>query len=307
MIRKSIFWLLILSFLLTIIESNTTITYLQYGTSLFIYNIFPTLFPTLIITDIIIKYNLANFLIPYLSKITKIIYKIEGYPSLIIFLSLLTGTPGNAKLISSAYQDNYINKDTANKLINITHTFNPMLCITTFGLLFFNDVGFGIMLFLTMIITNIIIARFIQFDNNIIKKPDIIQQQVPNNIMVPNNIISQIILSNFKILIIILGIIIISTIIIGFISLLPINLNNYLGLIEFTTGVKIVSISNIPAFHKYLLTVIFLNFGSLSIIMQNISIMNNIIDKKSYIQIRIIASIISIIIFIILFFTLNWS
>jgi len=292
MLRKSLFWLLMLSFIITLIEANTVITYLEYGSALFLYNIFPTLFPILLITDMIIKYNLADFLIPKLSQITKLIYKVTGYPSLIIFLSLLTGTPGNAKLISNAYEDHYISKDTANKLLWITHSFNPMFLITTIGLMYFNNTRFGIILLITAILTNIVIARFINIDHQ-----DINLSQIKHH-----HSFNDIILSNFKTLIQVAGIIMIATIFLGFISLLPINLTNFIGLIEMTTGIKVISTTNLPNLYQYLLSVIFISFGSFSIIAQNISIMGDIVDKKSYIQVRIIASMISIIIFISLYY-----
>ena len=292
MLKKSIFWLLMLSFTLTLMESNTVITYLEYGLTLFLYSIFPTLFPILLITDLIIKYNLANFLIPWLSKITKLLYKVEGYPALIIFLSLLTGTPGNAKLISNAYLDKHISKDTVNKLLWVTHSFNPMFLIATVGVIYFNNITFGITLLCTGILTNIVIARFIKIDH----KPTYLNQI--NNI---HHSFNDIILSNFKTLILVAGIVIIATIFLGFITLLPFNLTTFIGLIEVTTGSKIISVSSLPNLYQYLLTVIFFSFGSFSIIAQNISIMGKIIDKKSYIQIRIIASMISLIIFLIFY------
>ena len=170
---------------------------------LFFFSVFPSLFLMLICSEIIINYELANGFLPIIEFITKP-YKIKGYASLIFFLSIFTGTPGNSKLIGSALKKQQINQDQAEQLLCISSFFNPLFVINTIGFKLFNNQNIGIILFISMFIINLIIALFF-------KKTNYQYQPIKHSKITFNDII----ISSLKTLSIIFVIIFISSIILN--------------------------------------------------------------------------------------------
>lgn len=241
---------------------------------LFIFSVFPSLFLMMILTDIIINYRLADNILPIIEFITKP-FKISGYSSVIWFLSIFAGSPGNAKMITTALNQNLIAIKEAEKLINITNFFNPLFIINTIGFNFFNNQLIGISLWTSMIIVNLLIASFYK-------------KRTTSTIKLsfkPINLY-QIVINAVKTLIIIFTLIFISTCLINLLNSFNIN-HQLLSIIEITNGMYYLGLNH--DIKKIILAIILINNGSLSIILQNIMILQSTnINLKPYIIIKLV-------------------
>jgi len=277
---KNILVIVILLFLLILYFINSKYiiyNFLDY-TKLFYTKLFPTSFIFFLFSSILIDYRLLQML-PI------------NITSLYVFLlSIISGFPSGSKYTKELLDKNIININEAKSILLFSHFPNPLFVLTII-----NDKVICTKLLLSIILSNFIIFLFTKKNKN-----PIINNTYPSSF---SNSLTKAILSSFKTILLIYGISIffylISLIITKYISF-----NSYFyvlicGIFDLTKGVFSTSIIN-NTFIRILFILIFISFGSISIHMQVKSILNNSILYKSFIKGRIIGTILSFIILIIL-------
>lgn len=268
-------------------------------------NIFPTLFPFLIISHIICEYGYELILKEFFLKISKI-FKASKYSSYVFAVSLISPPPTSAIYIKNLYIENKISKDEANKMLTFTYFASPIFILGTVSITFLNCTEIGLKILFIHIISNIIVGFIFRnykrtsfndnFNSNCFK--EFIKYQKDKKII---KIITTSIKKSLDTILLVLGsitfIYIISNIITPFIhnDLLKAIIN---GILEVTNGIKSVSLLNISLKYKGLLSIMMLSFGGISIHIQIISILEDTdISYFPFLLARIIHSIISGIIF----------
>lgn len=258
-----------------LVNSNNLVSIFFQTLNLCIKNLFPSIFIFFTITDILNNYNFPYYLSKILGNITEKIYKIPKISSYIIFMSLTSGFPGNAKLIKEQLDNKTIDAYSATKILTMTHFSNPLFIIYTIGNNFFHDNHVGIIILIAHFITNFILGFIFR---NIYKceKKDYLRNPNPSLSFI--NLLQKSFYNTTKILINVFGIII-------FLALITTTLNNYLnlrpfsnvifnGLIEITTGLNYLSLLNIEKTKAIALATFFISFGGFSIHLQTMSILN---------------------------------
>lgn len=123
-------------------------------------NLFPSIFPVLILCDLIVSFNVFEFLIKSGGNIFQKLFRINKYGLLVFIVSLLCGTPSNMSLAYNLYKKNLLNEDDINKLIPLCLFFNPIFVIS------FTNIKVYAILFISTIITGLL---FRGKNNNIIE------------------------------------------------------------------------------------------------------------------------------------------
>lgn len=122
------------------------------GYTLFLSKVFITSFPFFFLSKLFIelpKNKSNNFIKNIFCKIYK-----TSYVSFDIFmLSILSGYPTNAKLISDYYTKGYISKNEAKKILSFTSTSGPLFIIGTLGSIILDNVKVGYILYIAHIIS----------------------------------------------------------------------------------------------------------------------------------------------------------
>lgn len=300
--------IIIFIFLFEIFDhSNIIINTIYKSTSIWFYNIVPTILPIYIIVDLLINYNTIEYLSNIFGKFMEKFFKLKKETSFVFLLSIISGFPSNSKYIKSLLDDNIINNKEANKLLMFTHFSNPLFIIETIGVTFLNNKRIGILILVVHYLTNLIIG-FINRNYYVNLKVQKVQSKKNRTSFI--NSLTNSIYNTIKILFLLYGIITIFMIITTIIKEnIPINnnINSYLcGLLEMTQGIYYVSSLNIPISIKASIMTFFISFGGISIHMQVFSILNNYkLNYLDYFLARIIHALISSsIIFFILFFEL---
>lgn len=253
------FGILIL-FLLFIIHNNDIIYGSLYALNIWSNKLFPILFPTFIICDLILSTNLINIITKKFGNIFSKIFNTSPYGLYIFLISLLTGTPSNAKNIKYLYDNNLIDCTDISRLLTMTYFFNP------FFILKYTNIKILLIFWISNIITALLFRNYFSM-----KSYKIISVKYNYNF---NDSIS----NNLNILFNILGVL---SIIMAFIYALPIN-NIYLkvllsGLLEITTGLEF----NKLYINSSYFILLFLNLGGLSILLQIKSILKDtLLDYK---------------------------
>ena len=257
-----------------LIDSNNLITVFFNTINLCINNLLPSIFIFFLITDILNNYNFPYYLSKIFGNIFSKIYKLPKESSYILFMSVTSGIPSNAKLIKEQLDNKIISSYEADRLLTMTHFSNPLFIIYTVGNNFFHDKKIGFIILLAHFITNFIVGllfRNIYKTNN---KTDYILKE-PKKFIV---LLKDSFINTSKILINVFGIII-------FFAIITTTLNKYLelnsfnrvlvnGLIEITTGLKELSNLSLSIKKAAIIATFFISFGGFSIHFQTMSILN---------------------------------
>lgn len=144
---------ILLSITLFVINPKTCMQSTSNGLKVWLVNVVPALFPFFILTRIIIALNQSS--VPILDKFTTKCFNTNN-AGLIYFLSLLSGYPIGAKMVSDYYQLGAIDKKSATKMFSFCSTSGPMFIIGTVGIGVFQNAKIGYILLLGHIVGSLL-------------------------------------------------------------------------------------------------------------------------------------------------------
>ena len=288
--NKSILILVTLIFVLIcfLVYVELIITNIINYTNSFFMKLFPVSFVTYLIVYMLIEYGLIQFMNRYMH--------INSCGLFLFILSFISGFPSGSKYIKLLFDKNIIDKDYANSLLCFTHFPNILFVLGTIKEII-NNSTYTYYILLSIVVSNFIILLFTK------------RRKININFTITNNSFSKIlsngIIYSIKTILLIYGTSIffylISTIIFkGFTD----NLYLYVflsGIFDLTNGVINCSLIN-NCFIKCIFILIFLSIGSISIHMQVNETIGDDLEYLYFFKGRIIGTILSILIFCLLFF-----
>jgi sporulation integral membrane protein YlbJ len=298
-------------------ESESILTSVNFSLNIFKNNIFPSLFPFFVLSDILIKCGIPEFMGNLFKNLMNKMFKISGITAFIFFMSIISGNPTNAKYTRELYLEGKINKYEATKILCFTCFSNPLFILGTVSILFLNNKDVGVLILLCHYLGNLIIGFCMRNyhpskkENNKTSLKEAIEMM--HNKRISNNksfgsIITNSIISSVNTLLLILGVITVSLVLTTILDL-NINLNSTFqsvlnGFVEMTQGLKYISLEAIPLKLKCVLTVMILSFGGLSVHMQVMSILSDTdIKYLPFLCARICHSVISS---LLMYFAFDW-
>ena len=265
---------LILIEALILFNSKIIINSVIESSKIFIFKIFPSLFPTMVIGLCLVKLNINNIIPKFIKKIFKRLFNFNDALTSIYIVSMITGTPSNSIYINEYINKGLINEKDGTSLLSCTHFINPLFVIGGVGIGVFNSSKIGFMLLIMLYISNFIKA-FLNRNNfsNISKN---ICTNKSENFM---KILISSIKSSISSLLMILGIVITFNILVSLlvnIFDLPYIFNALLnGLLEMTGGIIKLSSLDVNIYLKAFMAYYFLSFGGICIWMQTLSMLEN--------------------------------
>ncbi len=294
----TILFFLIIILLTILTNSKDVITSAIFSLEVWKNNIFPSLFPFFIISELLINYGFVNFIGKIFRNLVKKIFHLRDTCSFIIIMSILSGFPSSAKYITRLYQERIITIEEANHLITFTHFSNPLFILGTIYTLI-HDKKLCFIIMISHYFGNIIIGIIFRKEYvSITSKVNIQRKSLIN-------CLTEAINNSINTLTYILGtitiFIIFSTLIFKYIYISDLSSSILRGILELTQGVKYVSLLDVNIYFKGLLITAFLSFGGISIHMQVMGILENIKIKYSrYLLSRVLHVFISSILYIII-------
>ena len=289
--KKSIIITLTLLFILfeLLTNSNSVLSAVLFSLNIWKNNIFPSLFPFFVLSNILINYGLVEFLSEILKPLMVSFFKINPNTAFIFVMSMISGFPSSAKYTSELYNKGLINKEEASKVLTFSFFSNPLFILGTVSLIFLNSKKIGLIILLVHYLTNFIIGFIFRnyYISNIKKEKISFKKAIINmhNKRINNNktfgeILSDSIINSINTLLLILGLIAVFLILTNIINN-SLNLNNYYtsilnGILEMTGGLKSVSELDIALKQKAIIITMILSFGGISVHMQIISILSKL-------------------------------
>ncbi len=148
--RKALPLSLIICFfiLCLVINPQRYIESIFSGMLLFIKNVAPALFPFFFFTKLLTGLGMANSLGKALGRPISRLYNAPGESGYILVMSLISGYPIGAKLISDFYENGTFSVENCKKVSSFTSTSGPLFVVGTVGTLMFSSPKAGYVLFL---------------------------------------------------------------------------------------------------------------------------------------------------------------
>lgn len=254
-----------------LIKKSIIYSSIMYALKLWVNNLIPSLFPFFIISDILINYNIINYIPKNIKNICKKAFNITDNMLTILILSMFSGFPTNARVSRSLYDKGCISIDEANHILLFSHFANPIFILTTIGSFFLHNEKIGVIILISHYLSNIILGIIFRsnskYDENTINKN--INKQ--NFGIVFINAIKK----GIDTITLICGIIVIflmlSTIVVDTFNLDSYSTMIIKGLFEITIGIEALGKLNLNICYKAIIASCLVSFGGISVHVQTIS------------------------------------
>lgn len=289
------------------------------GADLFIKKVFPSLFPFLVITSIMMAYDGIGIYSRFLGKLLCKPLKLPIQCTFAVIVSLLCGYPLGAKYACDLYETGHIDFSTCERLVNIASNASPLFVIGSVGTAMLNNTYLGYMLLISNYLSCLIMGLILPA-----KSPNVsynehynIPKDVKTNI---GNVVKEGIDTSIKTSLNIGGFVILFSVIISIIKsniLFDIAVKKLslifmvnkslvegilLGTIEMTNGTYLISNSTVNIHIKLIFISFMLGFSGLSIISQVFSFTyKHNLSMKKYISRKLVQGLICSIFSILLF------
>ena len=291
--------IIIISFVIllfsVLLNKDLVFNTITYSLNIWVNILIPTMFPFFVISDILISYNITNYIPKFITNFFSFIFNTSKTCTTIFFLSLISGFPTSARNIKNYYTKGLITLEEANHILLFSHFSNPIFILSTVAVYFLNNINYGYIILVSHYLGNFIIGILIRNRTtiaikNYTKEDDICQKF--------SNTLIHSIKSSIDSLLLILGtltsFLIVSSFIINFLDLPLYQSAIVKGILEITMGLKELSLLNISDIYKVIISTMFISFGGLSVHLQIISqITNTNINYNNFLIARIYHTIIS--------------
>lgn len=268
----------IILFMLVIFNKYLILDTVNYSLDIWINSLVPVMFPVFVISDVLISFNITNYIPKFIKKSFRWLFNVSENGLSIFFLSMLSGFPSNARITAKMVSGGVISEDEAGKILAFTHFSNPMFVISTIGVIFLGNAGYGYVILLSHYLGNVIIGLFLRngtYTKHINYKANSDKSQSFSKVL------TGAIKSSIDSLLLILGtltcFLIVSSLVVNLFALSDYTSAIVKGILEMTMGLKAVSRLIIPDIYKVVISCIFISFGGLAVHMQVIS---QIVDSK---------------------------
>lgn len=287
---KSLLILMVLIILIIEIltESSSILETIDFSIGIWKNNIFPSLFPFFVLSEIAIHYGIVELLAELFKPIMHSFFKINSHAAFVFGMSLLSGFPSNAKYTKELYLNGLLTEKEATKVLTFSHFSNPLFILGTLSVLFLNNKEVGLLILICHYFTNFLIGIGVRnyYPSKTEKNKTSLKEAFYkmhnkriNNEQTFGQIITNSLVNSVNTLLLILGVISMFLVITQIIDN-NINLSNYFqallnGFIEMTQGLKYISLLDIPLKFKSTLSTMIISFGGLSVHVQVISILSD--------------------------------
>lgn len=319
---KNIFITIICSLLIVqiVLAPKLCIDSALLGINLFVTKVFPSLFPFLVITGIMIDCDGVNIYSKLLGKLLCRPLRLPIECTFVIIISIFCGYPLGAKYACDLYERKIINFGTYQRLVNIASNASPIFVIGSVGTAMLKSPYIGYFLLLCNYISCLIMAFIIPNKNSYIDYNTNIKLSFSNKNI--GNIIKDSVENAIKTCLSIGGFVIVFSVITNIIKsniffdiavkytnkILNLDKNLiealFLGIIEMTNGCYLISALSSSMYIKIIIISFFLGFSGFSIVSQVYSFTyKHSLSMKKYVLMKLIQGFVASIVAALLYKT----
>ena len=147
-----------------VIFSRSNLTAATNGLTLWATCVVPSLFPFFVITNLLSRTKVVDFVGKLLDKCMRPIFNVPGIGGFAFVMGLISGYPVGAKIVSDFRENGSITKDEGERMLAFTNNSGPLFIISSVGISLFGDTKTGLLLLSTHILScitvGIILGKF---------------------------------------------------------------------------------------------------------------------------------------------------
>ena len=147
--------ILIMMILLLVNPQEYTQSFYQ-GLMIFCISVLPSMFPFFFFTKLLTSLGLGKYLSSLFSKPCRLLFNAPDVGGYIWCMSLISGYPIGAKLVSDFYESGQINSKQAKKLVPFTSSSGPLFILGTVGVSIFNNYLLGLVVLISHILSTLV-------------------------------------------------------------------------------------------------------------------------------------------------------
>lgn len=155
--------LLLLTFAIILSSKKQFSSLTLDGIKMYFGVLLPSLFPFVFITTLLSFCGGVLKIGKLLSPITTKVFKVNGVCGYAYFMSLISGCPIGASIVSTLKSNKLISQTESERCSALCSTFSPSYLISTIGGIMFNNIKFGILLFVCHLLSSITIGLIFSF------------------------------------------------------------------------------------------------------------------------------------------------
>lgn len=259
---------------LIICNAQLSIEYAKDAMNICFEMIIPTLFPFFICSGILIYSGFCEIPARLFRSCMKPLFGINPAGSPAFILGIVSGYPLGAVTAGELYENNYISKTEAERLLSFCNNSGPLFILGSVGAAVYTNMRYGIMLYVTHILAALTVGILFRF----YKKNEFVQP--PTVMTTPKRTVGEIfniaLQNSIKNIFTVCGaIIFFSAVCRTALDMLPIDgtVRAFVtGITEFATGTVQISELTLPVAQKLVMTAFIVGFAGLSVHMQVIAI-----------------------------------
>ena len=322
-VKRNMVSILFLLFTISIlIFSNSNLTAVKSGISLWATSVVPSLFPFFVATELLMHTNVIYLIGNLLNRFMKPLFNVRGEGAFAFIMGIISGYPIGAKIATNFRKENICTKEECERLLSFTNNSGPLFIIGSVGILLYRNTMIGLLLFITHLLASLSVGFVFRFwkkdssDNNILSSNAYMHQKNRATFSNLGEILSESIVSSIKSILVIGGFVVIFSSIISILNasgithivemlLSPffdwIHIDTsfigpiFTGFFEITNGIS--TISNIACKKlsiNIIITAFLLGFGGISVLLQVLSITSKSdLSIKPYIYGKVLQGILA--------------
>lgn len=285
--------------------SKAVMESVSFSISIWIDNLFPSLFPFFIVSNLLLEYGFVDKISRWFNRIMPSVFHLPKEACFPFIISMFSGFPSGAKYTSELVKLGYITQDEGARLLTFTHYSNPLFILGFIATIIFNNFKIGIVILVAHVFTNILVGIIFRKRKKCDLNRKIINISHKKSTTFGSALRTSI-FSSLDTMCLLLGIVtiflILTTILNEIFNFNPLFKVMISGLFEMTQGIKGLAILNIPIVFKVMMATFFISFGGLSVHIQVLSIIDETkIKYKYFFLARIVHSILAAILVSILY------
>lgn len=299
-------FLLLLTLLYMIGWSSEVIESVSFSISIWKDNLFPTLFPFFVVSNLLMQYGFVDIIGNILEYPMQKFFHLPKDCGFVLAASLFSGFPSGAKYTKDLVAENRITKEEGARLLTFTHYSNPLFILGMIGNILLHNSPASYLILIAHISSGLLVGYL--WNHFACSSAIRMDKKEKRKINFPSKSFGELLTSSIfdslNTMFLLLGIVTIFLIINSLCNQIfnfpPIFKAFFSGMLEMTQGVKLVSSLAIPEIIKIMMITAIISFGGFSVHMQVIGIISEYkIKYKSFLLARIIHSILaSIFVFI---------
>lgn len=246
--------------------------------------IVPSLLPFIIISNLIIRFDIVKYISIIFKPIMRYVFRLPGVAGYAWVLGMLSGYPMGSKITADLLENNYITKKQAQHLLAFCNNASPMFVLgfVSVGILDVGQLGFYLLFILyTASILTGFIYRFIYYPSSNYNQTQLNQKKYKlintHKNKTAFEIFDNCVIDSIDLIVKIGGYVIFFSIILSLVSFFPIHniliKNTILGTVEISNGISLISKTDSLLELKIVLVNTIIAFGGFSVHAQTASVL----------------------------------